>query len=406
MCKIFKIPPFGLDISDYSIEVLELKKKLGKVCLKGYGRVILEKGILEEGEILDREKLKEKVKEALEKTIPERIKTDKVIVSLPESKTFIHFFKTAGKNDFKKQDSRELIRKEAEKIFPFDLKNFYYDINKGLFAAAPKKIVNEYLETLRELKLRPVAIDIESASLVRAFGKEIINEEAVLIIDIGARNTVLTIADKDSIKLSVLIPLAGNHFTETIKDNLKVSFEKAEELKKECGLDPQKEEGKVMLVLQKVFQDILTEIRKAISFYKEKNGREIKKILLCGGSAFLPKMDSYIASNLNFTVKIPDPWTGINVESLFRKKEFQKIIKTKFHPVFFANVIGLAERGLEKDPGREGINLIPQPERVKPLFIGEKLSRSKTFSFIMVCFTMTAFIFLMWVIYAYILKGR
>jgi len=122
---------------------------------------------------------------------------------------------------------------------------------------------------------------------------------------------------------------------------LKISLEKAEKLKRSYGLDPQKEGGRIMLVLQNVLQGILNEIRKTISFYEQKNKRKISKILLCGGSSFLPKLTSYIA-----------------VEKLFTRKEFRKIIETEFHPVFFANVIGLAKRGLEKNPKTSGINLL------------------------------------------------
>lgn len=152
-----------------------------------------------------------------------------------------------------------------------------------------------------------------------------------------------------------------------------------------------------MLILQSVLQDILEEIRKSISFYEKKSKRKIKKVLLCGGSSLLPKLSSYFASNLGIDTQVPDPWEGINVEKSFKKR--------KPHPVFFANVIGLAKRGLEKDPEKAGINLIPPEKRLKPAFIGRRLAKSKIFSFFVIGWTIAALGLLSWVIYTYIFRA-
>lgn len=349
MFNPFKKLAFGLDISDYSIEALELERKFKRVYLGAYGRVILEKGIVENGKILDKEKLKEKIKELLDSTIPRKIRSNRVITSLPESKTFIHYF-----------PDHQNIEEQALRTIPWEPEEIYFDYRDGLYAAAPKNIVNEYLEVLKSAGLKLLVLDIESGSLARAFDREMSEKGGILIADIGARTTNLTIVDKTSIKLSAIVPIAGNHFTQAISEKLNIPFEEAEEIKKHCGLDPEKREGKIMLILQGILRDILDDIKKAINFYEERGGRKIKKILLCGGSSFLPKLDSYIASNLGIETKIPDPWEGIDVEILFKKPEFRKIIETKLHPVYFANVIGLAKRGLEKNPEKTGINLLPK----------------------------------------------
>jgi cell division ATPase FtsA len=233
-----------------------------------------------------------------------------------------------------------------------------------------------------------------------------IKDGGVLIVDIGARTTILTIYDEGSIRLSTIVPIAGNYFTKAISESLDISLDKAEEFKKTYGFYPKKKQGKVMFILQRAVQEVLNEIKKSIRFYEEKKGRKIKKILLCGGSSFMPKLSSYIASNFSIETLISDPWKGINVEKLLKRKKLRKIIETKLHPVFFANVIGMAKRALEKDPETAGINLIPEEERLpKPTFIGRKLSKSKIFSFLTIGFTIIAFIFLGWVIYTYIYKA-
>ena len=367
MFNFFKKPAIGLDISDYSIEALELERKIGKPRLGAYSRVELEKGIVEDGKILNKEKLKEKIKELLQNTVPRRITTNQVTLSLPESKTFFHIFKFPI--NLSSKELTDVVENEALKTIPLDPESYYSDfqvvsrtkdIQEILYVGTSREIVEEYLGVLREAGLKPSVLDIESGSLARTFENEMIEDGGVLIADIGGRITVLTVYDEGSIRFSATIPIAGNHFTQAISEKLGISIEKAEELKKKCGLDPEKKEGKVMLVLQNILQDILGEIKKSINFYEEKSGRKIKKILLCGGSSFLPQLPSYINSNFGIETLVPDPWEGIDVEELFKREDLGEIIETKLHPVYFATVIGLAKRGLEKDLEKSGINLIPK----------------------------------------------
>lgn len=357
----------GLDISDCSIEALELEKKMEKPYLGAYSRVELEKGIVEDGKILNKEKLKEKITELLKSAVPRRIKTNQAILSLPESKTFFHIFKFPINLSGKELDNA--VESEAFKTIPLAPGSYYSDfrviskandIQEILCVSVLKEIVEEYLEILRGAGLKPVVLDIESGSLARAFENEMIEDGGVLIADIGGRITVLTLYDQGSIRFSATVPIAGNHFTQAISEKLGISLEKAEELKRKCGFDSKKRDGKIMLILQGALQEILNEIKKSINFYEGKSGRTIKKILLCGGSSFLPQFPSYINSNFGIETLVPDPWEGIDVEILFKEKELREIIETKLHPVYFATVIGLAKRGLEKNPGKVGINLIPK----------------------------------------------
>ncbi|KPJ71360.1 hypothetical protein AMJ50_02620, partial [Parcubacteria bacterium DG_74_3] len=314
MLNLFKKPAFGLDISDYSIEALELEKKLGKIYLGAYGRVELEKGIVEDGKILNKEKLKEKIKKLIGNTVPRKLKINQVIVSLPESKTFFHISKLPA--NLVGKELYSAIESEALKTIPLAPEDLYFDFQiakkekdwqEVLYVGTLRETVNEYLGVLKDAGLSPLAFDIESASLTRAFGAEMIKDGGVLIADIGTTTTVLTIFDEELIRVSAIVPIAGNDFTRVISEKLKISLEKAEGLKRNCGLNPKKREGKIMLILQGFLQDILNEIKTFISFYEEKSGRKIKKILLCGGSSLIPELSSYLASNIGINTYIPNP---------------------------------------------------------------------------------------------------
>ena len=377
---------FGLDISDYSIEVLELKRSFKKTYLSAYGRVILEKGIVENGEILDKKKLEIKIKDVLKNTIPRKIKSKKVIISLPESKTFTHFF-----------GEIENIQEEAERNIPWQPEEIYFDIKNGFYAASPKKIVEDYLEVFKESGLDLLVLDIESSSLVRAFESELDNKETFLIMDIGARTTNLVFVEGKQIKMSDVIYLAGNNFTDSISKKLNISFEEAEKLKIKYGFNPGEKGGEITIVLQSIFQDILKETRQAINFYEDRNNKKVKQILLCGGSSSLPKIDFYIASNLDIKTKIPNPWQGIDTKNLFKS--------TVFKPVFFANVIGLAKRGLESNIEENGINLKPKNIGIENLNIDKHKSiKGKILKIIAFVFIILSFGVFIWILYSYFFR--
>lgn len=347
--------PFGLDISDYSIEAVLLKKKAEKPTLSAVGRTKIGSGIVEDGKILNKKDLISTLKNLTSNLQFGEIKTNKLIFSLPESKSFVHTFELP--NNLAKNEIEELVQSQTAQTFPYPLTDLYLDFqienNEVLLVASPKDIVDDYLELFEILKLQPIALEIESMSLARSLIRE--EKETVLIADIGARTTNFSLFDRKRLRLSISIPVAGNKFTQAISKELKIPFEKAENLKKEAGLNPEIKEGRIFLILQKEIQEIIKEMRKIDKYFQEKEKKPIEKIILAGGSAILPSLSEYLSANLEKRVEIPAPLTKINIDIV--KKEYLKE-KLEINPIFYSTVIGLALRGLEKDPKRAGINLI------------------------------------------------
>lgn len=266
---------FALDISDHSIEALELSS--GK-RVKAFGRIILPENIIKDGEILDKDKLAKQIKRVVLKA---KIKSKKVVLSVPESKVFIHVFK--DKNNIKDQ---------ALKTIPWNPNKIYFDMRDNLYVAVPRNIIDAYIEVLEKAGLKPIGFDVESLALARALK---INNS--LVIDIGARTTNLSVFEKkEEIKISISIASGGDKFTRAIANKLKVSLKKAEELKIKEGF----KQEKIMLVLQKEFQPIIKEARKLINYYKA----DIRQVVLVGGLAQMPEIVDYFSSNLGLKVII------------------------------------------------------------------------------------------------------
>lgn len=367
LTSIGKSPIIGIDISDYSIEVLCLDQKKR---LLAYGRSILEEGIVQDGMILEQKKLVDVLKETLRNTKPQPLITKagtelKAVFSLPESKTYTQYFSFKDKANLSQK-----IQKKIQETVPVIFEDLYYDfikINnqkngaKVLCVAAKKEIVEGYIYLLRVAGITPIAFETESISIARAllpkvygFGddKEVFGENTV-ILDIGGRISTISIHNKEGMMcLAVSLPYAGIYFTQKIAEDLQISFPEAEEKKIVQGF---KENTEIFPILQKASQKIIDEVKNAINFFEKEFGAKINKIILAGGSALLPEIDKFFQKHFTAKVEIGNPLAKI--------EEGEKLEKGK--ELFYSNVIGLALRGISEDPIKAGINLLPTDIKIK-----------------------------------------
>jgi type IV pilus assembly protein PilM len=368
----------GVDISNHSIEAFSLTVR-GDI--KGYERIVLDGGIIKDGRVKDKRELAEKLREVLDSVSPVQHRSGRrsfqaskhkgrVVVSIPELNIFLHYWKIP--EEVSAKGLRDFVRENARKLIPFAENAIYWDMipvsNGVLYAAAEKEVIDEYVEVMRLAGIERYVFDSESLSLGRAFLSEERFDElrknhnlpsSVMIIDIGGRTTNVGIWNSHNVLcLSVTIPIAGNHFTQTIKEKFNISESEAEKLKRTIGFDYKKGDNRtvVVLQLQSDLQKILQEVWSALSYYEEEYGEKVVEVLLSGGSALVPQIDSYIATNLDRDVRIGDPLPRINTNG--------GAIMKRESAVLFSNAIGLALRGItEKE---DGIDLSPRLE--KPSF--------------------------------------
>jgi len=351
----FKKKSLGLDISDYSIEIVSLEEPLYNPRLLAMGAALIEPGIFDNGKIVRSNALKKILKNLLKKPKFGRIKTNKVVFSIPESESFI--LSQNLKEEVREKDVEEYAQSQIKRNFPYPPEeldfDYWFSEQEIFIAAAPKEIVKSYLEVIRGVGLKPLAVEIESISLGRAIIKE---KKPTLIADIGAQFSNFSVFDGGKLKLSFSLPIAGKNFTAALAQKLDISEEKAQILKRKVGLDPQPEKGRVFLILQKEMNEIVAEIKKIDEYFLEKTGKRIEKIILAGGSSSLPRILEYFQENLEKTVEIGDPWDKIDIDLLNQKEYLHDAHKV--NPVIYATTIGLALRGLAKNPARSEINLL------------------------------------------------
>jgi type IV pilus assembly protein PilM len=97
------------------------------------------------------------------------------------------------------------------------------------------------------------------------------------------------------------IPLGGNHFTKQLTKEMKLTFAKAEHLKRNAR---QAEDPKaVFQAMRPIFNDVVTEVQRSIGFFQGLDRKaKIKGVVLLGNAVKLPGLQQYIAKNLGYEV--------------------------------------------------------------------------------------------------------
>jgi type IV pilus assembly protein PilM len=352
----------GLDIGTSSIKVAQLLKTWHEPRVTGFFQREIPR---EESQKPSPEAISQAIRELFSEVNIE----GRVISCLPTSSVITREI-TMPFKDINKL--RRTIKYEAEPHIPFPIDEVavdFYTINDRLpdktslmMVAVNKDVINQHLEVLRDAGIDPEIIDLDSFALFNAFPLGRGGRQAFAVIDLGARTTKVDIVSEGILKFSRSIPLAGDTFTKAIAKEIKVSFAKAEEVKKARPWSDLKAK-KISRAVRPVLARLTREIEYTFSSFSAHHpNKEIGQIFLTGGSSRFPGIDDHFSESLNCKISYLDPFKEI--QSAIPDKAMSEITPTA------AVGIGLALRGLTKpkiavDFGRE---MAPAKrfERIKP----------------------------------------
>jgi type IV pilus assembly protein PilM len=274
----------------------------------------------------------------------------KIVVGVPGQHTLARFTKLPP---VEKKKIPQIVEYEAQQQIPFDLEEVIWDYQVfedpdgvdtevGIFAMR-REILHSHLRPLTDMNLEPAAVQASPLALYAAMKYDgLIGEEAVAILDIGTVNTDLIVADGDSLWTRT-IPIGGNNFTEAVLKTFKLSFNKAERLKREA--QKHKYARQIFQAMRPVFADLVAEIQRSIGFFtSSRRGVKLKKILAMGNAFMLPGMVKFIQQNLGMEVSRVTSFNKLQASRASNAPELMK----QLHGLGVA--YGLALQGLELSP--------------------------------------------------------
>ncbi len=319
----------GIDIGTSSIKAVEISNTGGRPKLETFGYVERSFDIIKSDNPQNQIALATLLKQMLKQT---RVSTQKVVAALPSFAVFTSIISLPAMSE---KDLLAAIRWEAKKFVPMPLEDMILDWrilkNQGLsskdaaasvnakkgkgrdlkilLTAAPKTLVKRYLAVCKAADLQLVSLETEAFALERSL---IGNDPSpVLLIDIGANATDMSVIASGIPILNRSIDVGGDALTRAIMNSLSVDHARAEQFKRDFGMAHTTANDQIPRTLEFVVGSIINEVKYCLNLYQSQEPKPVEKIVLAGGSAFLASLPEYLARVLGIKVMIGDPWARI-----------------------------------------------------------------------------------------------
>lgn len=318
---------WGLHITDRHLRAIKLTGEKLNWGIEKIGKINLPPGTCENSLIKNSPVFQEAVYQLCAKTFPSPLKSPYVIVNLAEEHAFSRIIQTPP---LEKNEMDEAIKWEAESNIPLPIEKVYLaweilekparpgggkENNKNLIllTATTKNIVDDLIKNLKLAGLLPVMIEPESAALVRSLtqtGSLPELQSPVLILNLREHCTHIITFDLRVIALSATTENSSAGFDDAISNTFKIKKEDAERYRQKIGWNEKEELGIKMIEATSVpFNAIKREVGTAISFYRNKSGKEIKEILLTGEKCSKwPGFDQFLQKEIALPVKWQKDW--------------------------------------------------------------------------------------------------
>jgi type IV pilus assembly protein PilM len=375
---------WGIDLGQCGLKALRVEMIEGKVTATAFDYVEHPK-ILSQPDA-DPDQL---TREALEKFLSRNtIRGDLVVVSIPGQSGLARFVKLPPVEEKKIPD---IVRFEAKQQIPFNLEEVVWDYQKvgsgvvtdgfameteiGLFAIK-RDTVTRYLQHFKDVNVEVHIVQMAPLALCNYVSFDLLEagegldgegaggkKQCVVALDIGTDSSNLVITDGQRIIWQRPIPLGGNHFTRALTKDMKLTFAKAEHLKRNATKSPDLKQ--ILSSLKPVLNDFVGEVQRSLGYFTNTH-RDANVLYMVGlGSAFrLPGLQKFISEKLQLDVR--------------RLQKLEKLVGDEVinAPVFSENVLsfavayGLALQGLKVS--RLHTNLLPQDIRVERMIRAKK----------------------------------
>jgi type IV pilus assembly protein PilM len=318
----------------------------------------------------------ELVQEALKQFLSRNsVRGDSVAISVSGQAGLARFIKLPPVEAKKIPD---IVRYEAKQQIPFDLNDVIWDYQRlgigteeegyaleteiGLFAMK-REAVFRALDPFQKLGIEIDYVQLTPLALYNYLLFDQLRNlpqpdeydpenppESTVILSLGTDATDLVITNGYKV-WQRSIPLGGNHFTKALTKEMKLTFAKAEHLKRNAtaAADPKA----VFQAMRPVFNELLTQLQRSIGYFSNlERTAKIGRIVALGNAMKLPGLRRYLSQSLGYDIE--------------RVQSFQGLVGSQVlsSPIFKENAIcygicyGLTLQGL----GKQGLhtNLLPK----------------------------------------------
>lgn len=375
---------WGIDIGQCALKALRCLPgdEPGKIVADAFDFIEYPK-ILSQPEADPVELVRDALKQFLSRN---KVRGDRVAISVPGQSGLTRFIKLPPVESKKIPD---IVRYEARQQIPFALEDVVWDYQQmaggseedgyaletevGLFAMKR----DQAARALRPFTEAGIEVDIVQLTPLAIYNYVVFDQlqdlppvdqydptdppPSVIVVSLGTDTTDLVVTNGYRV-WQRNIPLGGNHFTKALTKELKLTFTKAEHLKRNAmkAEDPKA----VFLAMRPVFGDLVTEVQRSISFFQsvDRNAK-IGRVVTLGNAMKLRGLQKYVAQSLGYEVIDLEEYRGLTGASVVGAPSFRENLRS------FAVCYGLCLQGLKQSQLQT--NLIP------PDIVQDRLIKSK-----------------------------
>src|SRR5574337_1287351 len=291
----------GLDIGSNSIKAVHLLRSRGSYKVAELGIVHIHPETIVDGIIMDAAAVSTAIRQLFDK---HGIAVKDVAFSVSGNSVIIKKIKVPK---MKPAELREGIAWEAEQHIPYAIEDVNLDfqiLREGgpgeqemevLLVAVKKEALNDYVTVVSAAGLNIAVVDVDAFAVENAFTmtKKFQAGEVVALVNVGAAGTNINILYGGISDFTRDSPMGGNRHTESLQRGLGLSFEQAEALKLGETVDGHTL-AEVRPAIDTANNELVGEIRHCFDFYYSTSEHDtIHRMVLSGGCALLPGLDSY-----------------------------------------------------------------------------------------------------------------
>lgn len=364
---------WGIDIGQCALKALKCRpheKEEGRIVVESFDYIEYPK-ILSQPEADPEEIVREALQQFLSRN---ELGSDSVAMAVSGQSGLARFIKLPPVESKKIPD---IVKYEARQQIPFSLEDVVWDYQQltggseedgfalepevGLFAMKRDQVARS-LKPLEEanievdfIQLAPLAVyNYVCFDRIGDFSDKSYDPndppESTVVISLGTDTTDLVVTNGFRV-WQRNIPIGGSHFTRALSKELKLTFVKAEHLKRNAmqADDPKT----VFQAMRPVFSDLLAEIQRSLGYFTSiDKSAKIGDVIALGNAMKLPGLQKYLTQNLEQDVKPITKFRNLSAGSTSGQKQFKENVLS------FAVSYGLCLQAMGKSELKT--NLLPE----------------------------------------------
>src|SRR5436309_2114385 len=276
---------WGIDLGQCALKAIRLEMIDGEVTATAFDYIEHPK-ILSQPDA-DPDQL---TREALDKFLSRNhLRGDMVVISVPGQSGLARFVKLPPVDEKKIAD---IVKFEAKQQIPFPLEEVVWDfqrLNKGdiidglaleteigLFAMK-RDMVTRSIAQFKDVNVEVHLVQMAPLALCNLIAYDLLGKtggalaeddashECIVALEIGTDSSNLVITDGGRIIWQRPIPIGGNHFTRALTKEMKLTFAKAEHLKRNATKSPDLK--KILASLKPVLNEFVGEVQRSLGYF-------------------------------------------------------------------------------------------------------------------------------------------